>query len=180
MTMDEARAVLNKLEGELAEAKDRKLQSAIDMQKASAAAGSCPIGERLRHAHALKQLNNVVDAAGRLVLSLEKQLVEARRRVALAEAQSAGVEARKAAESDTQVHNKIFEVRCPDGRLVRHWHGSLEALQRALLPGYTVAGWVLGADREGKGGFSVSAEMDGAAVRTFADAVARSIESARV
>jgi hypothetical protein len=48
---------------------------------------------------------------------------------------------------------KVFEVRTPDGRLVRHHHGSLEEAKKAVIAGYLVTGEVLGASADMTGGF---------------------------
>lgn len=48
---------------------------------------------------------------------------------------------------------RIFEVRAPDGRILRHHHGSLEDAKKAVLPGYFVTGEVLGASADMSGGF---------------------------
>jgi hypothetical protein len=49
---------------------------------------------------------------------------------------------------------KLFEVETPDLRTIRHRHESLEAAKKALLPGYTLKGEVLGASANDKGGFT--------------------------
>lgn len=43
----------------------------------------------------------------------------------------------------------VYEVRAPDGRLMRQTH----AVKPDLLPGYAVEGVVIGADANGHGGF---------------------------
>jgi hypothetical protein len=48
---------------------------------------------------------------------------------------------------------KTFEIKAPDGRIIRHRHESLEAAQKAVVAPYTVAGEVLGASADGSGGF---------------------------
>jgi hypothetical protein len=47
---------------------------------------------------------------------------------------------------------KLFEIECPDGRVIRHRHETLAAAQKALQPGYKVTGEVLGASTDDKGG----------------------------
>lgn len=47
---------------------------------------------------------------------------------------------------------KLFEIECPDGRVIRHRHESLHAAQAALQDGYKVCGEVLGASTDDKGG----------------------------
>jgi hypothetical protein len=47
---------------------------------------------------------------------------------------------------------KLFEIECPDGRVIRHRHETLHAAQAALQDGYKVTGEVLGASTDDKGG----------------------------
>lgn len=47
---------------------------------------------------------------------------------------------------------KLFEIECPDGRIIRHRHESLDAAKKALQEGYKVSGEVLGASSDDKGG----------------------------
>jgi hypothetical protein len=47
---------------------------------------------------------------------------------------------------------KLFEIECPDGRVIRHRHASLEEAKKALQDGYKVCGEVLGASTDDKGG----------------------------
>ena len=149
MTLTEAKNVLAGLEPELSAAKDRKLQSTIDIRMANAAAES---GDQ-RAKFSLAGLNKAADAAARLVLTLEKQLVEARRRVALAEGQRASLAAKSVA-SDGAERDKLFAVQCPGrmGRVVRHWHSSREGLQAQLEPGYVILHRIYGAAPDGTGG----------------------------
>jgi hypothetical protein len=50
---------------------------------------------------------------------------------------------------------KVFEVRTPDRRSIRHSALSLAALKAALQPGYEPVAEVYGADAEMKNGWSV-------------------------
>jgi hypothetical protein len=50
---------------------------------------------------------------------------------------------------------KAFEVRTPDGRLIRHLGVTIEALRASLAPNYAVTGEVFGGDVEGRGGYVV-------------------------
>ena len=158
MTLDEAKIVLKKLEGELAAANTHKLKLAFDVRVASAAAGICIIGERNRHAHAMSSTLDMADEAGHLVLALEKRVDEARRRVAMAVAYEASI-ASKAAASDPAPRDKCFEVRVPGrmARVVRHWASSREALEAQLEPGYLVTHRVFGASPDGSGGMTEAA-----------------------
>lgn len=46
----------------------------------------------------------------------------------------------------------LFEIKAPDGRLLRQEHASLDALKASLVTGYEVSGRVFGADANGQGG----------------------------
>jgi hypothetical protein len=52
---------------------------------------------------------------------------------------------------------RLFEIATPDGRRVRHSAADPVAAASKLLPGYTVAGEVIGADANGAGGFVIPA-----------------------
>jgi septal ring factor EnvC (AmiA/AmiB activator) len=145
-TAESAQKVLNELEAELAAAKQRRDKILADISKANDAAFA---GDK-RQLFALGALNKEDAAVGRLILSIQRQIAEAKKRVAMAENQAA---AAKAAESDVPVRDKLFEVVCPDGRKVRHRGASQEDVRRRLQVGYTVAGQVHGADADGNGGF---------------------------
>jgi hypothetical protein len=144
-TAEGAQKILNELEAGLAEAKARRDAILADIRKANDAAVRDQQA-RLK----LPGLNKEDAAAGRLIRSIEMQIAEARKRIAMAENQAA---AAKAAKSDAPVCDKLFEVVCPDGRKVRHRGASLEDVRRRLQVGYTVAGQVHGADADGNGGF---------------------------
>lgn len=51
---------------------------------------------------------------------------------------------------------KWFEIKTPDGRILRHQYESIE-WAKDLLPGYTVVGEIIGVDENGEGGFSEAA-----------------------
>jgi hypothetical protein len=150
MGVDEIREVVRKHEAKLAAAKKQRDVILIDIRKASAAADE---GDQLARA-TLRDLTKADVAAGRLVLSLEAQVAQSRKRLAMAETQAGLVAANRAAgDAAALPRDKLFESVCPDGRKVRHRHYSLEALQKGLLPGYRAIGQVFGADADGKGGF---------------------------
>ena len=48
---------------------------------------------------------------------------------------------------------KLFEIRAPDGRLMRQRHESLAEVQASLLPGYQVTGTIIGASSANSGGW---------------------------
>jgi hypothetical protein len=150
-TEDQTRRVVSDLEGALAEAMARRDKILFDLAKAAAAIDGGD--KRARFVHGA--LNKEEVAVGRLVRSIEKQLGEARKRLATIEAHAATAAARLAtADEAALVRDKLFEVICPDGhRKVRHRHHSLEALRRELQPGYRAVGQVFGANDDGTGGF---------------------------
>ncbi len=47
---------------------------------------------------------------------------------------------------------RLFEVECPDGRIVRHRQPDLETARKLVLPGYKVTAEVFGASADDKGG----------------------------
>jgi hypothetical protein len=96
-----------------------------------------------------------------LVLSIEREVGESRKRLSMAEAQSAAAAAKRAEADDAAlIRDKWFEVRCPDGRKVRHRHHSLEALRKELQPRYVAVGQVFGANEDGTGGFLADPRSD--------------------
>jgi hypothetical protein len=140
---------LRGLEEELSGAKARRDKILLDVRRASAASDA---GDQ-RQRFAQGGLNKEADAVGRLILSLEMQIAESGKRLQMAEAQSATAAAKRASLDAAAVpHDKLFETVCPDGRKVRHRHHSLEALQKALQPGYSVVGQVFGANADDTGG----------------------------
>lgn len=50
---------------------------------------------------------------------------------------------------------KTFEVRSPDGRLIRHMDRAFNLLKARLSPGYVIMGEAFGADHNGQGGYVV-------------------------
>jgi hypothetical protein len=90
---------------------------------------------------------------GRLVLSVERQLREAKKWLVMAETQAATAAAKRAELDDAAlVRDKVFAIKCPDGRVVRHRGASQEDVRRRLQPGYIMVGQVHGADADGNGG----------------------------
>ncbi len=97
-------------------------------------------------------LNREDSAAGRLILSLEAQIAESRKRLDMAMNQAATAEAKRASADAGAPHDRVFEVTTPNGRVVRHRHESAGALQKVLMPGYRVVAEVFGAGIDDKGG----------------------------
>jgi superfamily II DNA or RNA helicase len=102
---------------------------------------------------ALVPLNKQDEETGRLIRSIEHQVVEAKKRLAMVQAAEAGRARAAAAMASAPVRDKLFEIACPDGRKVRHRGASQEDVQRRLQVGYSVVGQVHGADADGNGGF---------------------------
>jgi hypothetical protein len=156
-SVESLRNGLHALEVKLCDAKARRNRILIDVHKASAAAD---IGDQ-RARFTLGGLNNEDAAAGRLILSLEAQVAEARKRLDMAMDQIAVVEAKRhAMTSPRDGESRWFEVRTPDGRVIRHRAASLDALQGALLKGYTVTAEVFGASAIGFGGVAAQIGSD--------------------
>jgi hypothetical protein len=148
--VEELRASLKAHESKLAAAKKQRDVILIDTRKASAAADT---GDQ-RAGATLRALAKADAAAGRLVSSAETQVFEAEKRLQMALNQQAVAAAKKASiDGAAAPHDGLFEVICPDGRKVRHRYSSLEALQKALQPGYVAVGQVFGANEDDSGGF---------------------------
>jgi hypothetical protein len=149
--VDDRREAVAIYERKLAAAKKQRDALLLDMRKASARADAGDKPARLEVASLSKQDL----AVGRLVSSIEMQLAEAKKWLAMAVDQAAMVEAKRAgADAATVPRDKLFETMCPDGRVVRHRAESLDALRKALLPNYVVRGQIFGADADGNGGFT--------------------------
>jgi hypothetical protein len=152
----ELQKVLNGLEVKLSDAKERRDKISLDVRCACAASDAGDQRQRL----ALGGLNKNSDAAGR-DLSLEAQVAEARKRLNMAMDQAAVAEAKSHAMATPRDGDaKWFEVRTPDGRVIRHRAASLGALRGALLKGYTVTAEVFGASATGIGGVAAHIGSD--------------------
>ena len=147
--VDDFRETLRVREVKLANAKKQRDVILIDIRKAQAAAD---MGDQ-RARFELAGLNKQDLAAGRLILSLEAEVAQSRKRLAMAETQAATAAATRAsADAGTVQKVRLFEVVCPDGRKVRHRHKSAGALQKVLQPGYRVVAEVFGAGIDDEGG----------------------------
>jgi hypothetical protein len=147
--IDERREAVALHESKLAAAKRQRDTILIDKRVAEARADKGDQPARMEVARLGKQDLEL----GRLVLSIERQLKEAKRWLAFAENQAATAAATRASVDDTLVRDKLFECICPDGRKVRHRGASQEDVQRRLQPGYSVTGQIFGANADGTGGF---------------------------
>jgi hypothetical protein len=148
--VDDFRKTLRDREEKLVHAKKQRDIILNDIRKTNAAIDAGDKRARLE----LMGLNKQNVAAGRLILSIEAEVAQSRKRVETAENQAAAAASKRASvENAALVRDKWFETICPDGRKVRHRHHSLEALQRELQPGYRATGQIFGANEDGTGGF---------------------------
>jgi hypothetical protein len=147
--VDDRRETVAIYEAKLAAAEKQRATILIDKRKASAAADMGDQRARL----ALVGLNKQDAAVGRLVLSIEAQLDEARKWLAMAVDQAATAAAKRASvDAAAVLCDRLFEVETPDGRKVRHHHATADSLQKMLQPGYKVVAEVFGAGIDGNGG----------------------------
>jgi hypothetical protein len=161
-TIDDFRKALQDREVKLAAAKNQRDTIHLDMRKAQAAVDAGDKRARME----LSGLNKSNLEVGRLILSIGREVSEAKGRLSLAENQAKAAAAKKAELDDAAlVRDKWFECLCFDGvRKVRHRHSSIVALQRELQPGYRAIGQVFGVNEDGTGGFVADAKsnmMDG-------------------
>jgi hypothetical protein len=148
--VDDFRKAVKDRELKLAAAKKQRDTIHIDMRKAQAAVDAGDQRARME----LSGLNKANVEVGPLILSIGREVAEARGRLSLAENQAAAAAAKRASvDAAAVMADKWFECACPDGRKVRHRGASLESLQRALQPGYRAIGQVFGANEDGTGGF---------------------------
>jgi hypothetical protein len=147
--VDDLRKSLASHESRLANAQKQRDVILIDMRKASAASDLGDQRARLE----LNALHKADTAAGRLILSIQAQVDGAKKRLAMAETQVATAASKRAIADEVAVpHDRVFEVKTPDNRVVRHRHASADALQKVLTPGYRVVAEVFGAGNDDKGG----------------------------
>jgi hypothetical protein len=158
--VDDFRKTLQDREAKLVNAKKQRDTILIDIRKASAAADMGDQRARL----AQGGLNKEDAAAGRLILSLEAQVAEARKRVAMAEAQVDAVRAH-AVVPIADGAERLFLVATPHKlHHVRHKARNIEALRARLLPGYVVEGEIFGANDAGEGGVVAAIEPSGPSI----------------
>ena len=119
-----------------------------DIRKAQVAAEK---GDK-RQLFDLAGLNKQDQAEGRLVLSIGRQIAEAKKRVVWRRIRPWRC-GRQAWTMHRMSRDKLFEVAAPDGRRVRHRGASQEDVRRRLQFGYALVGQVHGADADGIGGF---------------------------
>jgi septal ring factor EnvC (AmiA/AmiB activator) len=156
-TAEEAQKVLNELEAEFAAVKHRRDAILVDISKANAASVRDQQA-RLK----LPGLNKEEAAAGRLIRSIEMQVKEAKKRVAMAANQAA---AARAAVPIAEGAERLFLVNTPHHlHQVRHKARTIEELRSRLLPGYTVEGQIFGANDAGEGGVVAAIDPKGPSI----------------
>jgi hypothetical protein len=76
---------------------------------------------------------------------LRINISQARRQLEWAEAYAENVKTRQAADRGGETGRLVqLEISTPDGRVIRQFHKSVDAARKALQPGYTVTGEVIG------------------------------------
>jgi hypothetical protein len=157
--VEDFRATLKVREMELVAAKKQRDTIQLDIRKTNAAIDAGDMRARLE----LSGLNKANVAIGRLILSIEGQVSEARKRVERGQAQVDAARA-KAAVPITEGAERLFLVNTPRDHKVRHKAPTVEALRARLLPGYTIAGEIFGADDAGAGGVVAAIEPTGPSI----------------
>jgi hypothetical protein len=154
--------ILNELEAKLAEVTARRGKILADISKANEAA----YGDKRQLFELSKKggLNAQEQAQGRLIRSIETQIVEAKKRVAMAASHAAGAAAAAKSNGGEVVGDRLFLVKAPQGGQLRHRALSIEALRAKLLPEYTIHGEIFGADDKGAGGVVAAIEPAGPSI----------------
>ena len=156
--VDDYRETLRTREAELAIAKSQRDNVLNEIRMTNIAVDA---GDR-RARLGLSELNKQNVAAGRLIVSLEHEVREARKRLDMAQAQSDAARAKAAVPEGGE---RLFLVNTPHNlHQVRHKARSMEALRTRLLPGYTIAGEIFGANDAGEGGVVAAIEPTGPSI----------------
>jgi hypothetical protein len=155
--VDDFRKTLQDREEKLADARKQRDVILNDIGKANAAVDAGDHKARFE----LVRLNKENVAAGRLVLSIEAEVIQCRKRVEMAQAQVDTMRAH-AAVPIAEGAERLFLVNTPrDHHQVRHKARTLEELRSRLLPGYTIHGEIFGANDAGEGGVVAAIEPKG-------------------
>jgi hypothetical protein len=158
-TTEGAQKILDELQAELADAKARRDKILADISKANAASVR---DQRARMA--LPGLNKQEVETGRLIRSIEMQIVQARKRIAMAADHAAAGRA-KAAVPIAEGAERLFLVNTPHQlHQVRHKAHTIEELRARLLPGYSVQGEIFGANDDGSGGVVAAIDPKGPSI----------------
>jgi hypothetical protein len=147
--VDDFREALRAREAELVNAKKQRDVILNDIGKASDRVDAGNQTARFE----LVGLNKQNVAAGRLILSIEAEVREAKKRLSMAEDQVKAMELKRAQlDAVAVMGDRLFEVATPDNRRVRHRYASADGLQKMLQPGYKIVAEVFGAGNDGNGG----------------------------
>jgi hypothetical protein len=102
-------------------------------------------------------LNKSAEDESRLIVRIDREMKDVKRRLDLARVQSACAASCAARLLPSAEHTRWFSIQTPTGQIVKHKHASAAALRASLLPGYTVRSEIFGCDENGEGGFEVMA-----------------------
>jgi hypothetical protein len=158
-TAEETQKVLDELEAESA-ATSRRAKILADISEANAASVR---DQRARLK--LPALNKQEAETGRLIRSIEMQIVQAKKRLAMVQAAQANAASARAAVPIAEGAERLFLVNTPHHlHQVRHKACSVESLRARLLPGYTVEGEIFGANDAGEGGVVAAIDPKGPSI----------------
>jgi hypothetical protein len=108
---------LESLEAKLADVRERLSKATLEMNRLNHAADK---GDR-KAAYAAAEHRKQIASDGRLVLSIQREIGEAKKRIGYIDAQAAAMARQAQAVANAALEKaRLFEVRTPDGRLVRH------------------------------------------------------------
>jgi hypothetical protein len=140
MSVEDAKAALAGLEGQLSDAMARRdkiiVETARAADKAAAIGG---IGDQSAKI-SLGPLNRRAKVIDSEIALLRINITGARRHLELATAHAESAMAKQATETGRLVQ---LEIRAPDGRVLRQFHKSVDAARMALQAGYEVTGEVI-------------------------------------
>ena len=158
-TAAETQAVLHELEAELATTKARRDKILADIAVANDASFR---DQRARMA--LPRLNKEEAETGRLMRSIEMQIVQAKKRLAMVQAAQDNAARARAPMPAMDGPERLFLVKTPNNGQIRHKAQSVEQLRARLLPGYTIHGEIFGANDAGAGGVVAAIEPTGPSI----------------
>jgi hypothetical protein len=161
-TAEQTQQVLDELEAELATTKARRDKILVDI----AVANTASVRDQKARLK-LPGLNKEETSVGRLMRSIEMQITQARKRLAMvAQAQANAARAKAAVPVEGEAE-RLFLVNTPhDLHTVRHKAHTIEELRARLSPGYTIAGEIFGANDDGTGGVVAAIDPKGPSIMT--------------
>jgi hypothetical protein len=137
------REVLAGLESKLSDAMARRGKITQDISAACVKA-EATVGINAAR-NSLGPLNKRARAIDDEIALLRINISQARRQLEWAEAYAENVKTRQAADRGGETGRLVqLEISTPDGRVIRQFHKSVDAARKALQPGYTVTGEVIG------------------------------------